>query len=309
MISPPSFAGCRSRLILVAMLSLLIAMAPAAGQARAERGQGQATPVADGTPTVAVEVGIIYRTVDGQRLKLDAYLPSTGEPAPAVVLVHGGFWTAGSRQEMGQLGTLLAGNGFAAFAVDYRLAPDHPFPAAFDDVQAAVSWLRNPDQVDRFGIDPGRIGILGSSSGGNLAGLVGVSGQGDLETGSRVRAVVSLSGPMNLTESAAGSATRAQVAIALNFLGCTQITDCPAEDAASPITQVDRSDPPFMLVHARADPVVPVEQSRMMADTLDAVGITHNLEIVPGRAHGLDLLRDPSLVANVLAFLDAHLAA
>lgn len=306
---PPPPATPQARAVLLALVALLVAIGPVVGQTRAERGQGQPMAVPDGTPAVDLEAGIAYRTVDGQHLKLDAYLPSTAESVPAVVLVHGGFWTSGSRQEMQQLGTLLAERGYAAFSVDYRLAPKYPFPASFDDVQTAVAWLRDPTQVDRFGIDPDRIGILGSSSGGQIAGLVGVSGQGDLDTGERVRAVVSLSGPMNLTASAAGSATWVQVAIALNFLGCTQIADCPAEDAASPITQVDPSDPPFLLVHARDDPVVPVQQSRVMADKLEAVGITHDLEIVSGRAHGLDLLRDPMLLADVLTFLDQDLAA
>ncbi len=262
-------------------------------------------------PVVVTEQGIIYREVDGETLRLDTCLPSERErPLATVVLVHGGGWTGGRRDapQWESLCQDLATRGYAAFTVDYRLAPTFPFPAAFDDVQAAVEWLRDPDQVDRFGIDPERIGILGGSAGGNLAGLVGTDGDGNLTDGARVRTVVSLSGPMDLREAAIGSATPRQINTALTFLGCETIDDCPTADPASPISAVDPTDPPFLLIHADDDPVVPVQQSVVMGEALDEAGVLNDVIPVPGTAHATRLLDDPELMETVLMFLDDNLA-
>src|SRR5215210_7502965 len=127
-----------------------------------------------------VDRGIVWRRVDGVALRLDAYLPSGSANAarPAVLLVHGGGWAGGHRAEMGRTGRQLAKAGYAAFSIDYRLAPEHPFPASLVDAQAAVEWLRAPRQMARYGIDPGRIGALGSSAGGQLVGLLATQGTG-----------------------------------------------------------------------------------------------------------------------------------
>ena len=241
---------------------------------------------------------------------LDACLPANAaELLPAVALVHGGGWTGGRRDapQWEALCEELAADRYAAFTVDYRLAPDFPFPAAFDDVQAAVEWLREPDQVDRFGIDPDRLGILGGSAGGNLAGLIGTDGDGDLADGARVRAVVSLSGPMDLRALAIGSATPRQINTPLTFLGCDTIHDCPVAAPASPIAAVDATDPPFLLIHAEDDPVVPVEQSIVMGEALDEAGVLNDVVTVSGTAHATRLLDDPELMATVLSFLNDHL--
>jgi len=258
------------------------------------------------------EQAITYREIDGETLLLDACLPADAtNPLAAVVLVHGGGWTGGQRDapQWASLCEDLAGHGYAAFTVDYRLAPDHPFPAALEDVQAAVEWLRQPDQVDRFGIDPDRLGILGGSAGGNLAGLVGTAGDGDLTDGVRVRAVVSLSGPMILTEDLIDSATSRQIETALTFLGCDTIDDCPAAEAASPINAVDSTDPPFLLVHAEDDPVVPVDQSVVMGEALDAADVPNEVVVVLGTAHAARLLDDDQLMDMVFTFLDDNLAS
>src|SRR5699024_2047191 len=93
----------------------------------------------------------------------------------------------------------LASEGFVAASVNYRLVPDVRFPAALDDVALAVEWLRAPEQAEQFGIDAARIGAFGGSAGGNLAALLGATGEGALDEGSRVAAVAELSGPLGLT--------------------------------------------------------------------------------------------------------------
>ena len=290
------------------VVALAIGLLPGAAWAGPVTGS---TPLASSPPGVETEKGIVYREVDGDELRLDAWLPAGGAaPTAAMVIVHGGGWTAGRRDapQWRSLGDDLAAAGYAAFSVDYRLAPDDRFPAAFEDVQAAVAWLRERAQVDRFGIDPDRIGILWGSAGGQLAGLVGTAGDGDLTVGSQVRAVVSLSGPMVLAGDAIGPVAAPQIESALFYLGCDTIDDCPAAELASPIAAVDGSDPPFLLVQSTDDHLVPVEQAGAMGDALDAAGVPTEVTIVPSSAHATHLLDDPAIMADVLAFLDEYLA-
>jgi acetyl esterase/lipase len=120
---------------------------------------------------------------------MDAYLPAT----PGLLLIHGGAWVKGSRQKRATTAVQLADAGIAAFPLDYRLAPDHPFPAALEDVQAAVALIRA--YAARFQIDPEKLGALGSSAGGHLAALLATSGTGSNLSGLGIRIAVSWSGP------------------------------------------------------------------------------------------------------------------
>ena len=110
---------------------------------------------------------------DGALLTLDICMPPPGAAArPAVVSIHGGSWARGDKAnaDWRNVCLWLASEGFVAASVNYRLVPDVRFPAALDDVALAVEWLRAPEQVEQFGIDPARIGAFGGSAGGNLAG-------------------------------------------------------------------------------------------------------------------------------------------
>ncbi len=269
-------------------------------------------PVPDPTKAGAVSVArdVVYRDVDGEQIRLDVCRARGPDgqgadgPSAAVLLVHGGAFTAGDKDapRWQELCALLAESGFVAVNLNYRLAPAHRFPAAIEDVQAAVEWTRANAQT--YGIDPDRVGVLGGSAGANLAQLLGTSGTGSTAVGSRVAAVVSLSGAADLTERALtlGEPDPTQIRRVLDYLGCTQIADCPAGAAASPITQVDPSDPPFMLVQSENESL-PVEQTQVMADALTAAGVAPEVLIVPGSAHATGLLEDPSVTDAVLAFL------
>ncbi|QXJ26216.1 alpha/beta hydrolase [Actinomadura graeca] len=98
-------------------------------------------------------------------------LPAAAGPLPAVVYLHGGGWVLGGVDEVdAACRELAAGAGCAVFSVGYRLAPEHPFPAAVDDAWAAVaSVARDPR---RHGVLPGAVAVAGDSAGGNLAAVV-----------------------------------------------------------------------------------------------------------------------------------------
>jgi acetyl esterase/lipase len=145
--------------------------------------QTPAQPSANSTEKspVSVEHDIPYATVGKHPLLLDIYQPSdhSSELRPAVIVIHGGTWMTGDKENLRAMATFLARTNFVAFAVDYRLAHDREnhWPAQLDDVQRAVRWIRA--NAAKYGIDPERIGAFGHSAGAQLAALLGLEGTRD----------------------------------------------------------------------------------------------------------------------------------
>ncbi|WP_167137796.1 alpha/beta hydrolase [Diaminobutyricimonas sp. TR449] len=279
-------------------------------------GQEQVTPDAQpiypmlaANPGITVLEDVRYGTIDGVPVLLDVCLPpetDNAAPHPALISVHGGSWTRGDKAAPGwrAVCTWLASEGFATFSLNYRLAPKHVFPAAITDVAAAVEWMRSADQVDRFGIDPERIGAFGGSAGGNLVSLLGVTGSGSLSKGARVAAVASLSGPMDLT---GAHATDSFLPVQLSYLGCIDYQACMSTEAASPQFHIDPSDPPFLIAHSTVE-MIPLGQATRFVEELRAAGIDTEFVTVEGDLHALELL-DESMSARVLEFFRKALVA
>ena len=231
---------------------------------------------------VTVKNDVTYRTVDGEQLALDVYQPAKkGKDRPAVVVVHGGAWTIGDKSWFAEQGNQLAERGFVAFSINYRLAPAHPYPAAVQDVDAAVEWVRK--HAKEYGVDANRIGALGGSAGGHLVGLLATDGKGSLKTGHRVAAVVSWSGPMDFVSLAPAATTSAGSSIS-TFLGCLPDACPETYAAASPVTHVDKTDSPTLIVNSTNE-LVPQSQADTMKAALDKAGVANQAIILPGRAH------------------------
>ncbi len=202
---------------------------------------------------------------------------------PAVVVIHGGGWTEGSRHAAEGLAQLLASLGAVVFNIDYRLAdkaqPTTRWPAQLVDAQLAVRFLRV--HAAEFGLDPARIGALGDSAGAQLAVFLGVlprivpGDQAGLYPQERpdVMAVVDQYGPTDLP----GMGSYAAHSIDALFG-----TPSPVGSAlltASPLPSVTAHSAPTYIMHGTADPIVPFQQSRQLQDTLRAHGVT--VELVP----------------------------
>jgi len=145
----------------------------------------------------------------GSRARLDIYRRKDVDlrDAPVLVQVHGGAWTIGDKREQGLLlMNRMAARGWICVAMNYRLAPKHPFPAQIEDVKTAVRWIRA--SASHYGFDPARIGLWGASAGGHLAALAATSGPGIFENdgsehaawSSEVRAVVDGYGPVDFLQ-------------------------------------------------------------------------------------------------------------
>ena len=300
MVGLGALTGCSDRMSFAGAAVTSDSTAPAAPTSQAEPTRTDEQQTGNG-----VEADIVYREVAGDQVRLDVCRSADrAELRPAVLLIHGGAFAAGDKdtQQWRETCIWLAEAGYVAINLNYRLAPEHIFPAAIEDIQAAVLWTR--DNAATYGIDPQRVGVLGGSAGANLAQLLGTSGSGPTDQGARVSAVVSLSGAADLTERglALGEPLDVQIDRVLDYLGCSEINDCPAAAAASPITHVDTSDPAFLLVQSEQESL-PVEQTSAMAAALAAGGGNAEVLIQPGQAHATRLLDEETVRAAVLDFL------
>jgi acetyl esterase/lipase len=259
----------------------------------------------------------VYATLPGYRpLKLDLFLPpkSFTGPRPLIVYVHGGGWMGGgprrsaAYQDWPAVLATMAARGYVVASVAYRFSGEAPSPAAIQDVKSAIRWLRA--NAGQYGIDPKRAAIWGQSAGGQLAALAGTScGVAALEPGGRtepkngnvetvastaagadaasdcVQAVVSWFGIYDFVALRAAPGPQGAASVADRFIGCGK-DDCTAlAQAASPITYVDKSDPPMLLMHGEADRTVPVAQTRLFDAALRKAGVPVRTIIIPGVDH------------------------
>lgn len=218
----------------------------------------------------------------GEPLLLDAFVPDGDGPFPAAILVHGGGFEAGDKQTyITYIFEPLSKAGFAWFSINYRLSPKHRFPAATDDVEEAVRWLRRNAQ--RFHVDVDRIALIGESAGGHLVSYVGAR---NLPT-SRVAAVVSFYGIHDFVAFAASY--KGESAVTERFLGERSLTarNTDVFVAASPTAQISASAPPFFMIHGRKDAGVPFAQSVSMCEALLAASKPCEIVEVDG-GHGMD---------------------
>lgn len=257
---------------------------------------------------------IEYARAGDLALKLDLHLPKAAN-APLIVYVHGGAWRAGSKSDVPVAGLLE--HGFAIASVDYRLSTQARFPAQIHDIKAAIRFLRAKSEL--FHLNTGKIAIIGSSAGGHLAALVGVTnghraleGQiGDhLDQSSDVACIVSFYGAANLQSILSQSTEfglRMRVPALKLFLGDVPEKKPDLAKLASPVAHVDASDPPLFLVHGDSDPQMPPEQSVEFAKAYDAKGLKVAHETIRGGKHGGTEFYDQGRLKRVAAFLKQHL--
>jgi acetyl esterase/lipase len=244
--------------------------------------------------------GVEYADVPGFRpLELDLYLPDgLSGPVPVVVHVHGGGWRRGSRRHpLPALGDdfyhALAATGIAVAAIDYRLSGEARYPAAVDDVRAAVAWARTA--LPGYGIAPGPLVLWGDSAGGHLALLAAL-------TGTAVDGVVAWFPVTDLAGLRGPDDDDPHSREAL-FLGAPPARVPELARAASPISHVHAGAPPALLMHGDSDAMVPADQSIRFARALTEAGGTATLELVPGASHFWDGAGDvPGIVARSAAF-------
>ena len=249
---------------------------------------------------------IEYGRAGDVSLKLDASVPDGPGPFPTVIIVHGGGFTGGNKQMyVTPMFEPLTRAGFTWFSIDYRLAPQYKFPAAVEDVDQAIEFVKS--HAAQFKVDTRRIALLGESAGGYLVSYVGTQ----KEKKWRVAAVVSFYGPHNLMgeyemrtrQGVKPSALTAFIGIAA-FDG--KAFDLLKKD--SPINRVRKGMPPYLLLHGASDTVVEYQQSVDMCARLRQAGNACELYTVEGGKHGMGNWEDtPAYKQKVVEWLQATL--
>lgn len=258
---------------------------------------------------------LTFATVGETSLQLDLYLPETAKPAGLIIWVHGGAWRAGSRKGVDLKGMVT--RGWAVASVDYRLSTVARFPAQIHDIKAAIRYLRA--HAADYNLPSSRFVIAGSSAGGHLAALVGVTnGLAALEgtagdfTGqsSAVQAIVDLYGASNLTtilkQSTPHGLNMRKPALDL-LLGGQPDDVVELAKLASPVFQVEASDPPLFLAHGDQDPQMPINQSHELQGVYEKLGLPVVFKVMHGSAHGGPAFTDEANLAQIDSFLRAHL--
>jgi acetyl esterase/lipase len=259
-------------------------------------------------------VELEYAHLDGQSLKLDLYL-NADRGQPLLVFVHGGAWRGGSKENPPILH--LRSHGFAIASVDYRLSTEAPFPAQVHDIKAAIRFLRA--KAGEYGYDAKHIGIIGTSAGGHLAALVGVTNGhkelegavGDhLDQSSDVQCIVSLFGASNLQTILAQSTEHGlsvRVPALQLLLGGQPSERIGLAKLASPVAHIDKDDPPLLLIHGDADPQMPPQQSYEFAKAYEAMNLSVKYIRIPEAKHGGPEFFDETRIEIMRKFLDSQL--
>jgi acetyl esterase/lipase len=250
---------------------------------------------------VEVVPDVIFREVDGVRLRLDVYRPrSCSGPLPCAIYIHGGGWITGTRRQSRFMLYELAAAGWVVFAISYRLAPRFPLPAAIHDCKAAVAWVR--EHAAQYGGKSDEIVVLGGSAGGHLAAMVALSaGEPRLQPGfesadTRVRGAVLLYGVMDLESILSGSTLHSGAMLFMErVVFQARYRDDPALfRLAQPLSYLGPEAPPILLVHGQNDGLVPIAQSHILYERLRAAGAraVHLLE-VPFGLHAFEVVPSP----------------
>lgn len=256
---------------------------------------------------------------------LDVYLPeNAGGPYPVIAHFHGGAFMLGTQRDC-NLETILRGleRGFAVVSVQYRMSGEARFPAFIWDCKAVLRWIRANSA--KYGFDPGKIAAWGPSAGGYIAAMLGVTAgnpafedlsQGNAEYSSEVQAAIDWCGPCGgflnmdaeIRENGVGPADHNDpLSPESRILGAPLPTVPELSEMAAPYRYAHKDAPPFLIMHGEADPIVPVQQSRRLAEALEkAAGKERvTLKTYPGQGHhGEPWYDEPEISQICFDFLD-----
>jgi acetyl esterase/lipase len=272
---------------------------------------------------MGVERNVVYGMYSGLALLMDVHRPEAGRGnGYGIVHISGSGWSAPLGLDARPLKEAshveiearpLVEAGYTVCSINHRAAPRFPYPAAVEDAQRAVRFMRH--NAERLGIRKDRIGAIGGSSGGHLVSMLGVlDGSGDAEDESpvnresaRVQCVVARAAPTSFL-------TMPNVGARVAFLGA-QVGPSTAPGSveyrraveASPVRHVAAGAPPFFLIHGDADETVPIAQSEEMAAALEKVGVPVKLRRVAGGVHGPGIVRDQGIAAEIREWFETHL--
>lgn len=259
--------------------------------------------------------------------KMDIYLPKdvNNAPFPVIVAIGGSAWFSNNVKgsSVGRFG-LFVDNGYAVVTTNHRASSEAKFPAQINDIKSAVRFLRA--NASKYKLEPGFIAIIGDSSGGHLAALMGTSGgvkeytigektldiEGDVggntNQSSSVDAVIDMFGPtvfykMNSQRIEGGMDHDGASSPESSLVGGPIQENHDLCDLANPITYIDSNDPAVLMIHGDNDPLVPLGQSILLKEALTEKKVKNELCIVEGAGHGDSRMWNPPSSDKMIEFL------
>lgn len=240
---------------------------------------------------------VVYGTAqDGTKLEVDVWRtgqPNTGPLRPAIVLVHGGAWTHGSRSMLPEWNRWLNDLGYEVFDVEYRMPPPVRWQDEIGDVKSALGWVAA--HAAEYHVDPSRISTMGNSAGANLTMLASYSmGDPQLPPSTdvqavAVRSVINLYGPTDLALLHRNCKSPDYVHAAMKqYIGGAPEEFPERYRALSPLSHVSGEAPPTITLLGTSDRLVATEQAELLNQALTKVGVPHEMYLLPGNDHGFD---------------------
>jgi acetyl esterase/lipase len=290
------------------LVLFLICLQPLLGQARVDR-------------------NVIFGMYSGLALLMDVHYPEKSN-GHAIIFISGSGWHAPLSYSAGPLKSSaqveayakkLNEAGYTVFSINHRAAPRFHYPAAVEDAQRAVRFVRH--NAGKYDIKPDRIGATGGSSGGHLVNMLAtLDGKGNAEDpdpvnrqSAKVQCVVARAAPSDLTR----IKTESGLPTVTSFMGILRIPGVSANSEesriyreASPINYISSDDAPILLIHGDADTTVPFEQSELMEQAAQKAGATVKLLRIPGGGHGAEFpgaKNPPDFMAEMVRWFDRHL--
>lgn len=247
------------------------------------------TPV---TPEISENINaredVVYRKVGERELKVDIYFPKdSANTFPAVLLIHGGGWVSGSKENQRPMAQRLAEEGFVAVTVEYRLSREAVYPAGVIDIKAAVHWIK--ENAAKWNVNKEQIAILGASAGAQLATLVGMTPgltsykESNCSVNDSVQAIINVDGIVSFIHPEAEESE-----IAGLWLGGLQNENPKNWREASPLEYVDENSPPVLFINS-SQPRFHAGRDDMLK-ILDSAGIYSEVHEIPQSPHSFWLL-------------------
>ncbi|MGC3966096.1 MAG: alpha/beta hydrolase [Pirellulales bacterium] len=325
-------AGWWLSVLLVAVPSAVLAQATAPAKPEAkqatkpaarpqptaeEQAKARAEWLAKAREKVDVRLDVPYAGNDNPRQQLDIYLPkdaSAGKPLPVVLFIHGGGWSGGDRKGYIANASGLAASGkFAAISVGYRMSSEAKWPAQIYDCKAALRWVKA--HAKELNIDPTKIGLTGSSAGGHLVTMLGLTGdtkelEGDLgpHTGesTAVTCVINFCGPTDMAAPLMqGEAAKTDDPAVSGLVGGPLKEKADAVKQASPLTWVSAKAVPIMTVHGMKDARVNYNNATKLDEAMKKAGAVHYLVPITEAGHGIPV--GPELADRMQKFWNKYL--
>ncbi|TDO71035.1 acetyl esterase/lipase [Flavobacterium chryseum] len=197
---------------------------------------------------------VVYQQGKDRALHLDAFFYKKQKLNPAVIMIHGGGWRSGNKNQMHILAKEIALKGYSCFAIEYRLSLEAKYPEGIYDVKNAIKFIK--DNARKFNVDPDKIAVLGCSSGGQMAALIGTTnGNSDFEdaaykskSSSKVNAIIDIDGVLAFKhpESSEGE-------MASFWLGGTYDQKPENWKNASALSHTDKNTPPILFISSSFD--------------------------------------------------------